>query len=113
MNYEPYKPPPKPKAEKKPLQGIEDIPTNPTPFCLKSLSSGEEHRLWNVTFVGRSERKLREGVDVRLHSDDVSSIHAAIEIYGDQLREWVVRVTDEGSTSGTEVDGVPVVQGTP
>merc|ERR1712159_704512 len=67
----------------------------------------------NVTFVGRSERKLRDGVDLRLDSEDVSSIHAAIEIYGDKLREWVVQVTDESSTSGTEVDGVPVVKGTP
>merc|ERR1711988_268351 len=48
-----------------------------------------------------------------LQSDDVSSIHAAIEIYGDSVREWVVRVTDEGSTSGTEVDGVPVKAGDP
>eukprot|EP00746_Dinoflagellata_sp_MGD_P164579 gnl/MRDRNA2_/MRDRNA2_93286_c0_seq1.p1 gnl/MRDRNA2_/MRDRNA2_93286_c0~~gnl/MRDRNA2_/MRDRNA2_93286_c0_seq1.p1 ORF type:complete len:706 (-),score=163.12 gnl/MRDRNA2_/MRDRNA2_93286_c0_seq1:176-2143(-) len=113
MKYEPYKPPPKPKPEKKALSGIEDIPTNPTPFCLRSLTSEEEHRLWNVTFVGRSERKLRDGVDLRLQSDDVSGIHAAIEVYGDQLREWVVRVTDEGSTSGTEVDGVPVASGGP
>jgi len=113
ISYEPYKPPKKEKPEKRTLQGISDIPTNPTPFCLRSLSTEEEHRLWNVTFIGRSERKLREKLDLRLNSDDVSGIHAAIEIYGDQLREWVVQVTDETSTSGTQVDGVAVVPGKP
>jgi len=113
MSYEPWKPAPKPKPVKRTLQGIDDIPQNPTPFCLRSLTSQVDHRLWNVTFIGRSEKKLRDGVDLRLNSDDVSSIHAAIEIYGDQLRDWVVQVTDESSTSGTEVDGVPVVPGHP
>lgn len=113
MSYEPWKPPPKPKPEKREVQGVEDIPQNPVPFALRSLMTNEDHRLWNVTFVGRSERKLRDGVDLRLDSEDVSSIHAAIEIYGDNLREWVIQVTDESSTSGTEVDGKLVLPGTP
>jgi pSer/pThr/pTyr-binding forkhead associated (FHA) protein len=113
MNYEPWKPPPKPKPERRTLRGIDDIPQQPTPFCLRSLSTEQDHRLWNVTFIGRSEKKLRDGIDLRLDSDDVSGIHAAIEIYGDKLRDWIVQVTDESSTSGTEVDGVPVVPGQP
>lgn len=113
MNYEPWKPPKKEKKQKQSLHGVGDLPKNPTPFCLRSLSTEEDHRLWNVTFIGRSEKKLRDGVDLRLDSKDVSGIHAAIEIYGDKLREWIVRVSDEGSSSGTDVDGIPCVPGKP
>lgn len=92
-------------------RNLEALPTRPVPFALRSISDPKlAHRLRSVTFIGRSGAMLRP-CDVLLGSPDVSRVHAHITVRGDELRGWELRVVDEESVSGTDVDGDPVPLG--
>lgn len=94
-----------------PRGALDRLPTRPVPFQLRSVSNPDEvHRLRSATFIGRSGAKLRD-CDVGLRSPDVSRVHAHIKVRGDDLRGWDLRIVDESSVSGTDVDGEPVPLG--
>jgi hypothetical protein len=93
----------------KDLDKVDPIPDDLTFFLLRSVQDERTtHRLRSVTFVGRSERRLRPGIDLLLDLPDISRIHARFEVIGDVSATATIRLFDEGSFGGTFVNGEPV-----
>ncbi|KAF4674799.1 hypothetical protein FOL47_008677 [Perkinsus chesapeaki] len=89
---------------------LDPIPSNPVPYILRNISNPSEcHRLREVTFIGRSVSRLRPGVDLVVKGADVSRIQCRVEVWSTEEihgMTYKVFVFDEGSYSGTLVDGV-------
>mmetsp|Transcript_46722 Transcript_46722/g.84324 ORF Transcript_46722/g.84324 Transcript_46722/m.84324 type:complete len:561 (+) Transcript_46722:108-1790(+) len=96
----------------------------PSPFKLRSLDSGLEHRVSAYTRIGRSKKMLESPVDLVLDHPgigDVSRLHAIIKCWrGHDPTFWSARIYDTSGPSGhgagpggghtgggTTVDGEP------
>lgn len=81
------------------------LPLKQQPFILRNLSTNQTHRLRDVIFVGRSQKKLREGIDLRIDHCEISRIHCSI-----QVNENGIFLFPE-SDGSVHVDGIPVTKG--
>jgi len=81
------------------------LPLKQQPYVLRNLETNKIHRLREVIFVGRSQKKLREGVDLRIDHCEISRIHCSI-----QVNENGIFLFPE-SKGEVHVDGIPVTEG--
>lgn len=94
-----YLPAPSTEVSSDPGASIGPDDRRPTPFHLRSMDTGQTHRLSCYTAVGRSKRQLDMRYDLVLDSPgicDVSRLHCVIKAWcGSDPDDWWVCVYDE------------------
>lgn len=81
------------------------LPLKQVPYLIRNLETQKTHRLREALFIGRSQTKMREGIDLIIDNCEISRIHASI-----QVNEYGIFIFREGHGI-VHVDGFPLEEG--